>query len=383
VQRSSLSAALFLLIAAPISLSAQSTGSTTSGSTTSASPADSSTTSNSQSGNSTASSSQSGSSSSSQSRNAQDDIGDVAPPFDVEDVLRMHRVGLQDEVIINALRARYHPLKLSASERNELVKNSVSEAVIEAIEDPLGDAADRGSMPPIGKGGHPVLPASPAVVGNPVVGPPPAPVSVEYAKSSSAGAVTGSPAVKAAGGDSPLLLPTTKVPSSISARDGADYTRTKETAKTPVTPGVYRRISGGGWVSVVSEGIKWQHDELDSSKAVKGNLEGWVCITTTTSAGADFLIVTSPDMSIVQFQLLNVRPDRHGRQFSPSSDGSVFGGDGSSEVIPYNPQKLGPETWLVELHNLPSGDYGFLPPNQRNLRSSTGYSKEIYTFHIL
>jgi hypothetical protein len=77
-------------------------------------------------------SSQSGSST--QGRNPADNISAIAPPFDVDDVLRMHRVGLQDEVIINALRARYHPLKLSDSDRALLVKNSVSAAVIAAIE---------------------------------------------------------------------------------------------------------------------------------------------------------------------------------------------------------------------------------------------------------
>ena len=91
-------------------------------------------------------SSQSGSSS--QNRNTADDISAIAPPFDVDDVLRMHRVGLQDEVIINALRARYHPLKLSDSDRTLLIKNSVSAAVIAAMENPLGEDTVGHAAPP-------------------------------------------------------------------------------------------------------------------------------------------------------------------------------------------------------------------------------------------
>ena len=107
------SAVLALLVAVPI-MAAQSTSSST-GITSSGQGM----------------SSQSGSTS--QARNAADDISAIAPPFDVYDVLRMHRVGLQDEVIINALRSRYHPLKLSDSARALLVKNSVDAAVIAAM----------------------------------------------------------------------------------------------------------------------------------------------------------------------------------------------------------------------------------------------------------
>ena len=123
-----LSAVLALLVAVPI-VAAQSTSS----STGIASPGQ-------------GMSSQSGSSS--QERNAADDISAIAPPFDVYDVLRMHRVGLQDEVIINALRARYHPLKLSDSDRALLVKNSVSAAVIAAMENPLGEDTAGHAAPP-------------------------------------------------------------------------------------------------------------------------------------------------------------------------------------------------------------------------------------------
>jgi len=74
-------------------------------------------------------------------RSAADDISAVAPPFDVEDVLRMHRVGLQDEVIIQALRARFHPMTLSADDLELLTKNSVSPTVISVMEDPFRDGS--------------------------------------------------------------------------------------------------------------------------------------------------------------------------------------------------------------------------------------------------
>jgi hypothetical protein len=158
-----------------------------------------------------------------------------------------------------------------------------------------------------------------------------------------------------------------------------DYTRTIDKLKLPSVPGVYRRINGGDWFPVASENILWQH----TSWTVRGLLAGKACGTTTTSGGADFLVVTNPGSSIVQVQLLRVRADHEGRAFVPTSDGDAFGGPDHSTAVPFSPLKLTDKVWLVSLHDLPPGDYGFLPPNQSQLRSSTGYAQAIYTFHVL
>jgi hypothetical protein len=290
----------------------------------------------------------------------------------------MHHVGLQDEVIINALRARYHPFMLSAGERAELERNSVSAAVIAAIEDPLGEAAATRATPPF------VPPAPPAKADTKaaavtIVPPAPKPVVVATADSAP------KPVPPIAAPALPLPAPAHSTPTAdkVSPADMPDYTRTADRLKTPDVPGVYRRINGGGWAPVATESITWQHNVDDPSKGVKGLLAGKACGTTTTPAAADFLIVMRPGSSIVQVQLLRVHSDRQGRTFTPTSDGDAFGGKDNSKAVPYDPQKLGDKVWLVSLHDLPPGDYGFLPPNQSELRSTTGYAQAIYTFHVL
>lgn len=365
MQRYSLNAALLLLLAVPIGAAAQSTGTSSSSSSDASGGASStvgSSTNSSQMGASSTSGSQSGSSGAA-TRDPQDDITAVAPPFNVDDVLRMHRVGLQDEVIINALRARYHPFKLTHSEREELERNSVSEAVIDAIEDPLGEGAASHAAPPfVPSAGHAVKPAAkPETAATP-----PAPATA------SASAIATSTASLHAAPTSVKVSPDSMV----------DYTRTAN-LKTPDVPGVYRRINGGGWAPVATESIMWKHNPHDPARGVKGQLAGKACGTATTAAAADFLIVVKPGISIAQVQLLHVRADHDGRDFTPTADGEGFGGADNSEAVRYDPQKLGSKVWLVSLHNLPAGDYGFLPPNQSELRSTTGYAQAIYTFHVL
>jgi hypothetical protein len=384
VQRNSLNALFLVLLAIPAAATAQVTGTgTTSSAGTSGGYSSGSA---SLSGNSqTDASSSTNGTSAAGSRDPQDDISDVAPPFNVEDVLRMHRVGLQDEVIINALRARYHPFKLTAGERDELEKNSISEAVIEAIEDPLAEKVATHSTPPLASPAP--LPktdskAAPDAKATAAVEPSASPRDTPGGASGSVptGVANDAPKVASGVASTPNSTPG---PTKMSAANMPDYTRTSAQLKTPDAPGVYRRVTGGGWALVATESITWRHSSGDSARGVKGLLAGKACGTATTPAAADFLIVTKPDSSIVQFQLLQVHAAHQGREFIPSEDGDAYGGDHNPEAIPYDPRKLGAKVWLVSLHNLPEGDYGFLPPNQSDLRSTTGFAGGIYTFHVL
>ena len=354
-----LSAMLALLVAVPI-VAAQSTSS----STGIASPGQ-------------GMSSQSGSSS--QNRNAADDISAIAPPFDVDDVLRMHRVGLQDEVIINALRARYHPLKLSDSDRTLLIKNSVSAAVIAAMENPLGEDTVGHAAPPTvppppesDPAKAPAKPVSDAKHAHPdatmdATAVQPARTSPDAASSTTAAVVNDS-----------LRLP-------ILPHETLDSTETDwlSDANTPKTQGVYRRINGAGWGTVTAETVAWKHNGENPVKRAEGHLPGATSSTKIISTNSDFLIVTPEGVSVVQYQLVRIRSKHTGREFHPAPGGDAFGGGGNSEVVAYNPQKLGSTIWLVSLHNLPSGDYGFLPPVRGQLHSTTGFAKAIYTFHVL
>ncbi|HZC24980.1 MAG TPA: hypothetical protein VE866_16715, partial [Candidatus Binatia bacterium] len=142
-----------------------------------------------------------------------------------------------------------------------------------------------------------------------------------------------------------------------------------------------RRLSGGGWAQVSMETVSWKHSEEDPTKHVEGRLYGAVSPTSTMAASADLLIVTPTNASVSQYQLLKMRSNHSGRDFRPEQGGNVAAG--SADVLGYNPQRLGPNVWLVSLHNLPQGDYGLLPPIQGELHSTTGFAKSIFTFHVL
>jgi len=366
-----LEAMLVLLLAVPV-VSAQTSGTSSSSSTTSSSTSGASGQTGQKSGGS-------------QQRDEADSIASVAPPFDVEDVRRMHRVGLQDEVIINALRARFHPLKLSAADRSLLEKDSVSTAVISAIEDPFGTGLKASALPaplstedkktadvalvptPESKAVAVVPAAKDATVAS-------VPVTPGKDESPKAGAPPeAGPSV--ASTSTPTPTPPVHDDVQLSAADIAS-------SDIPTVPGVYRWIPGGGWEAVTTEDVKWKHDKHDATKHVEGTLPGTSSKTTILQGRCDILVVTEGNEAIVQFELLGLHLDHATREFHPQAGGAAFGNSGA-EAVPFDPQKITPAAWLIPLHRLPHGDYGFLPPAHGQLQSTTGFSSTIFTFHVI
>lgn len=298
------------------------------------------------------------SSSGSQARNPADDITAVAPPFDVEDVIRMHRVGLQSEVIINALRARYHPLALSNDDKALLRRNHVGEDVIAAMENPW-------AVPPTTPSAIPEKAPGP----NPA--PPVAPTYMPYAAPSL-------PATESANSRTRMTGP----PATFHSFDPrADALIGDQPLPTEL--GIYRRLQSGGWQRLSEEQVTWSHDSEQPSKAVAGTLRGPVSLTMTRAIDRDFLVVAPENISIVQYQLLRLRADSRKRIFTPTVGGDAFGGAANQAVVPYSPLRISPTIWLVSLGNLRSGDYGFLSPQNSVLHSATGFDNKVFTFHVL
>lgn len=318
------------------------------------------------------------SSTSSTERNPVDDITAVAPPFDVDDVLRMRRVGLQDEVIINALRARYHPLKLSEEEKARLKNHQVSDAVISAMENPLGAnpfAAPPAELPP-----SPPVPAKPAELSKPAA---PETVTAKQedkpaASTAEAKSADASMVSTTRGRDITASLHLPIPPAKQIANVGNNSMLTVD---MPTLPGVYQRVSNEGWEEIKPVPVEWQHDLSTPTKNVVGRLSGEYSQSRMLSSEADFLIVTSETISVVQYQLVKFHSDTGSRVFHPSPGGAAFGGEGK-EIVGFRPERLSNTMWLISLHGLHKGEYGFLPPVRSVLHSKTGFADEIYPFHV-
>lgn len=344
-----------------------------------------------------------GQQSSSQTRNPADDITAVAPPFDVDDVLRMHRVGLQDEVIINALQSRYHPLILTAAELRKLRSHGVSELVICAIGDPFGGSCKTTDAPPMVQkqeatvaAGEKSKPASSKDAGtnsaNSTAGgtyrtvfpdrasgttlaatttpTKTAPTQSSTGKNGTANKLAGQkPAITASGTEQNLAAEAAAQIALASAN--------------PTAPGVYRQISGKLWAPVEYEPVVWKHGLKCPKKKVEGDLAGEVSSSSSMPDDSNYLIITPEGVSIVEYQLLRARSVDHYRKIYATADGEAFGGEPNSNVLSFSPKYLGPRRWLVSLQGMPAGDYGFLPPSIDQLHSTTGLASKVFTFHIL
>lgn len=320
--------------------------------------------------------------------NKSDLISAIAPPFDVDDVLRMHRVGLQDEVIINALRSRYHPLTLTGKEKARLKAAGVSERVIDAMEDPYGiglanvranmEAAD--AAPPLAETARQAWAANPrrprlhtrptqnagaqVYVGQ--SNPPSGPIISDSAASASSSS-------RASGlGESKLNLsssPATRVlPEPV-----------MKVVSKPIGPGIYLR-HGSEWEHVDEEPVYWHH-HIESDKDIEGSVLRPQSDTQTYPGGSDFLLITANGTSAIQYELVRLKQDVDKRTFKPAPAGQVYNA-GGGDLVRFNPQQLGPSSWLVSLRDVPPGEYGFLPPVTSQVHSTTDLATTLYSFRV-
>lgn len=295
----------------------------------------------------------------SSARNPADDITAVAPPFNVEDVIRMHNAGIEDEVLLNLLRARCRPVKLSQHDRARLISNSVSDAVIRAMEFPTGTPANR---PAQSAQVHIPLHLPAATPGDGVGRPVAGPGSVNLSSSLTRPGI-------------PLPRHAREVVTAVPSASES------EAAAEPTQPGIYFR-AGTFWEPLHTESILWRHNTDSPTRNVHGYLPGLVS-TLAADRNGEFLVITPGSVSFMGYQLVRMHNDKRGRYFRPAANSD---GDGSSvasgDNVSYSPERLGPTRWLISPRDLPTGEYGFLPPPLSDVRSVTDYSTTLFTFRM-
>jgi hypothetical protein len=260
----------------------------------------------------------------------------VSTGLSVDDVIKMAKAGLSDDIILEQIQKRNRPFDLSTDQLIALKAAHVSDRIVVAMLDP-----SKAETPPAVTS-EPREPLTP-----PVTAPPEAPQRY-----------TAKP-VKAR----PVFDPEAPLPSEV---------------------GVYAKKQGE-WVEVPPEIVYWRTagalKAIATAGVLQGDVNGRVAgVSSRTSFATPLeLILVAPEGTVVaEYQLLHLRPKKDTREFRTVSGGVLHSQGGiSKDVIHFDSKKLGSRTYEI---TFPSGagpgEYGLLPPE-----SSNGSGK-IYSFRI-
>jgi hypothetical protein len=152
--------------------------------------------------------------------------------------------------------------------------------------------------------------------------------------------------------------------------------------------GVYS-LHNGKRTDVQPEIVNWQTGGVLKSHAslgiVKGDINGRVMRArspTQMTNPLEFLIKTSEGTSVEEYQLLRLHEKGDRREFRSVTGGILHvSGGAQRDELDFQPEKIGNRIWRIVLRNLPSGEYGFLPPGLAS--ASISASGKMYTFRVV
>ena len=255
-------------------------------------------------------------------------------PMTVNDVIKLSKAGLSDDLIIAQIKKKGQHFDLSTDQLIQLKAASVSERVIAVMIDPTG-------------GSPPTAEKKPASVGPSTPGAPPA---------------------------QPALQATRQADPS--------------TSVLPTEIGVYAKQQGK-WVEVLPEVVNWKTGGVVKSVAsvgvVKGDVNGHVNGANSRNrfaAPIDFLIVAPEGEAITEYQLLRLHEHGNGREFRAVT-GGVFhvSGGAARDLVQFESTKTASRTFVVNI-SLGSGEYGFLPPGAFTSTNAASSGK-VYSFRVI
>jgi hypothetical protein len=158
----------------------------------------------------------------------------------------------------------------------------------------------------------------------------------------------------------------------------------------PTEIGVYYK-KGDHWEEVLPEVVNWKTGGVLKTVAtvgvVKGDINGRLNGPNSRNSvrtPLEFLIYASEGVSITEYQLLRLRPQKDGREFRTVTGGVLHvSGGATRDLVPFEGKKAISRTFLITLPNLGAGEYGFLSPGSAMSSSASAQLGKMYTFHLL
>jgi hypothetical protein len=228
------------------------------------------------------------------------DLAPVSKPMTVQDVIKLSKAGLGDNLIIQQLRKKNQRFDLSTDQLLQLKAASVSDAVIQVMIDPA---------------------------------PRPSPVPVSIAP--------------------PAETPA-KVASAVGPQEIGVYAKIKG-AWSEVLPEVVNWKSGGVMKNVATVGIV--------KEDLNGHVNGATSRNRLTNP-VEFLIVVPDGIAITEYQLLRLHEHGSNREFRTVTGGVFHvSGGATRDLMPFDGTRVSARTYTVTLPGLATGEYGFLPPS--------------------
>ncbi|HTS27219.1 MAG TPA: hypothetical protein VMH81_15185 [Bryobacteraceae bacterium] len=247
------------------------------------------------------------------------------PGMTVEDVIKLVRAGISEDIIIQQIRKRPGGFDLSTDQLIQLKSASVSDRIIQVMLDPSRAETPASSPPELASPAPPIAAAHA----------PPAPL-------------------------------------------------TKHEISAPTEVGVYVR-KADQWAELAPEVVYWKSAGVAKSVAtlgvIKGNLNGHVIGPKSPNVHAtplEVLIVAPEGVAITEYQLVRLHVSKENRDFRSVTGGVFHAQSGAArDLVRFEGTKIAPRLFRVSFQSgLEPGEYGFLPPG------STGASGKIYSFHL-
>jgi len=152
--------------------------------------------------------------------------------------------------------------------------------------------------------------------------------------------------------------------------------------------GVYHKV-GGEWQSMDPEIVNVKSGGVGKTILTVGIVKSDVNAHINgahsgnqVQSPVEILIYTPEGVAASEYQLLRLRQQKDSREFRTMTGGVLHASSGDTkDQVQFEGKKIANRTYVVELGNLGSGEYGFLPPGGA-LTGSGGSVGKMYTFRV-